>query len=152
MGTEDLRGRSTLVNRPFFSLFIFFLPFFYLKPRTDHLNFSSPPRTANVELILKMLLLRHWWFKGTKTHKSRRLLWGSSTNLARGLPILTSCPLYKYGTSCIPKQRHSSSCHLMEERNVWQQYDLSTPPSVKSTLKTTPDPNYVGNCPRVAKW
>ena len=49
-GDEDLRGRSTLVN-----VFIFFSPFFY---RTDHLKFSSPPRIADVELVLKMSLLK----------------------------------------------------------------------------------------------
>jgi len=43
---------------------------------------------------------------------------------------------------------------IMEDQNVWQppQYDLSTPPSAKSTLHITPDTNYVGNFPRVAKW
>ena len=48
-------GKGRLWLPYVFYFFIFFIPFFYLKLRTDHLHFfSSPSRATNVELVPKM--------------------------------------------------------------------------------------------------
>jgi hypothetical protein len=66
---EDLRG-TTWVR--FLFLYIF-LALFLSKLRTDHINFSSsPPRTANIELVLKMSHLEVLVIGGSKPQSTVR--------------------------------------------------------------------------------
>ena len=79
-GDEDPRRRSTLINHPFFLFLYFSRSICCLKLRTDHLNFSSLPRTtANAELVLKMSLHKVLVIGGSRPR---------STQITRPMPAV----------------------------------------------------------------